>query len=110
MEKLRTQGLKSLLLHKEYSKYLRIKAEKPQLDEDRIRAEEIFDGKFVLRTNPNLDWREVIGVYRDLWQVEAAFRVLPSTTVGISATFLTPGRSWPVPVTNHKDNKISSCW
>ena len=48
VEKLKTQGLKSLLFRKEYSKYIKIKADKPQLHEEKIKAEEKFDGKFVL--------------------------------------------------------------
>jgi transposase len=78
IEKLKTQGLKSLLVHKEYSKYLKIKAEKPELDEERVKAEELFDGKFVLQTNTKLDWKEIVSAYKDLWQVEAAFRTLKS--------------------------------
>ena len=63
-------------MHKEYSKYLRIRADKPQLDHDKITAEEKFDGKFVLQTNTDLHWKEVVHAYKDLWQVEAAFRTL----------------------------------
>ncbi len=74
--KLKTQGLKSLLIHKEYSKYLKIKADKPSLDEERIKAEELFDGKFVIETNTKLSFREVILAYKDLWKVEAGFRTL----------------------------------
>ena len=76
IEKLKTRGLKSLLMHKEFSKYLKIRAEKPQLDQDRIAAEEKFDGKFILQTNTDLHWKEVVHAYKDLWQVEAAFRSL----------------------------------
>jgi transposase len=76
--KLKTQGLKSLLIHKEYSKYLKIKAEKPSLDEERVKAEELFDGKFILETNTRLNWKEVILSYKDLWKIEAGFRTLKS--------------------------------
>ena len=76
IDKLKTQGLKSLLVHTEYSKYLKIKAEKPELDEERIKREELFDGKFVLETNTDLSWKEVVIAYKDLWQVERAFRTL----------------------------------
>lgn len=74
--KLKTQGLKSLLIHKEYSKYLKIKASKPELNEEKIKKEELFDGKFVLQTNTKLKWKEVILYYKDLWRVEAGFRTL----------------------------------
>jgi len=76
--KLKTQGLKSLLIHKEYSKYLKIKADKPSLDEERVQHEELFDGKFVLETNTKMGWKEAILVYKDLWRVEAGFRTLKS--------------------------------
>ncbi len=75
-EKLKNQGLKSLLVHREYSKYLKIEAEKPEIDEDRIEKEKLYDGKFVLETNTDLSWKQVVVAYKDLWQVEAAFRTL----------------------------------
>ena len=74
--KLKTQGLKSLLIHKEYSKYLKVRADKPELNEEKIKAEELFDGKFVIQTNTKLNWKEVIRSYKDLWKVEAGFRTL----------------------------------
>ena len=78
IEKLKTQGLKSLLVHREYSKYLKIKAEKPEIDDGKVKDEELFDGKFVLETNTKMNWKEVVLAYKDLWQVEAAFRTLKS--------------------------------
>jgi len=78
IEKLKKQGLKSLLVNKEYRKYLKIKADKPELDEEKIKAEELYDGKFVLQTNTNLNWKEIVSAYKDLWQVESAFRTLKS--------------------------------
>jgi len=38
--------------------------------------EKLYDGKFVLETNTDLNCREIIAAYKDLWQVEAAFRTL----------------------------------
>jgi len=77
-EKLKTQGLKSILVNKEYRKYLKVEAKKPEINEAAIKAEELFDGKFVLQTNTKMDWKEVVSAYKDLWQVEAAFRRLKS--------------------------------
>lgn len=77
-EKLKKQGLKSLLINKEYRKFLNIKAEKPEINEAAIKAEELYDGKFVLQTNTKLNWKEIVFAYKDLWQVEAAFRTLKS--------------------------------
>ena len=65
IEKLKTQGLKSILVNKEYSKYLKIKAEKPRLDEERIEKEALFDGKFVLETNVRLNRKETVLATRD---------------------------------------------
>lgn len=77
-EKLKTQGLKSILVNKEYRKYLKIEAKKPKINNAAIKAEELFDGKFVLQTNTKMDWKEIVSAYKDLWQVEAAFRTLKS--------------------------------
>lgn len=74
--KLKTQGLKSILVNKEYAKYLTIKADKPELNEEKIKHEELFDGKFVLQTNTKMKLKEVILAYKDLWRVEAGFRTL----------------------------------
>ena len=76
IEKLKTQGLKSLLVHKEYGKYLKIEAKKPELDEEKVKQEALFDGKFILETNTELNWKQIVLSYKDLWQVEHAFRTL----------------------------------
>ena len=43
---------------------------------ERIKHEELFDGKFVLQTNTKLKLEDVIGAYKDLWRVEASFGTL----------------------------------
>ncbi len=76
-ENLKTKGLKSLLVSKEYSKYVTIKADKPKLNEEKILAEELFDGMFVLTTNnKDLSPPEIVAAYKDLQKVERAFRCL----------------------------------
>lgn len=75
-EKLKTQGLKSLLINREYAKYLKIKAEKPVIDEEKIKREEIYDGKYILMTNAGFSTKDTVAAYKDLWQIEAAFRDL----------------------------------
>jgi len=78
-ENLKTKGLKSLLISKEYAKYVTIKADKPKLNEERVKKEELFDGMFVLTTN-NQELRapEVVAAYKNLQKVERAFRCLKS--------------------------------
>ena len=54
-----------------------IKADKPKLNEDKILAEELFDGMFALTTNnKDLSPQEVVEAYKDLQKVERAFRCL----------------------------------
>ena len=87
-EKLKTQGLKSLLVSKEYKKYLKIEAKKPELDEDKIKQEALFDGKYVLETNTELNWKQVVSSYKDLWRVERAFRTLKNKLSNLFNTTL----------------------
>lgn len=76
-ENLKTRGLKSLFVSKEYAKYVVVKAEKPFLNTQRIKREEFFDGKYVLTTNNHqLSFKEVIRYYKDLQKIERAFRTL----------------------------------
>ena len=78
-ENLKTKGLKSLLISKEYAKYVTIKADKPKLNQERIKKEELFDGMFVLTTNnQDLSAPQVVAAYKDLQKVERAFRCLKS--------------------------------
>ena len=48
------------------------------IDEDKIRAEARFDGKWVLTTNTDLSARELALKYKQLWLVEAIFRTAKS--------------------------------
>lgn len=48
------------------------------MDEDKVREEARYDGKWVLTTNTNLPAREVALKYKQLWTVEAAFRSMKS--------------------------------
>ena len=73
-EKLRS-GAKSLVGNKGYRRYL--SATGPdhfQIDEAKIEEEARYDGKWVLRTNTDLDPAEVALQFKRLWMVEAWFR------------------------------------
>ena len=73
-EKLRT-GEKSLVGNKGYRRYLSSTgADHFQIDEAKIQEEARYDGKWVLRTNTDLDAAEVALQYKRLWMVEAWFR------------------------------------
>ena len=73
-EKLRT-GEKSLVGNKGYRRYLNSTgADHFQIDEAKIEEEARYDGKWVLRTNTDLDAAEVALQFKRLWMVEAWFR------------------------------------
>jgi len=73
-EKLRS-GEKSLVGNKGYRRYLSSTGpDHFQIDEAKIEEEARYDGKWVLRTNADLDAAEVALQYKRLWMVEAWFR------------------------------------
>jgi hypothetical protein len=81
VEALREQlrkGEKSLIGNKGYRRYIRCEGERFHIDEDKILEEEIFDGKWVLRTNTELTAPEVALKYKQLWTVEEIFRTMKS--------------------------------
>ena len=48
------------------------------MDEDKIREEARYDGKWVLTTNTDLPAREIALQYKQLWMVEEVFRSMKS--------------------------------
>lgn len=67
-------GDKSLVGNKGYRRYLRAEGQHFRIDEDKIKSEARYDGKWVLRTNTNLPAAEVALKYKQLWMVEQWFR------------------------------------
>jgi hypothetical protein len=72
------KGDKSLVGNKGYRKYLRGGGKQFAVDEDKIKAEARYDGKWVLTTNMDLPPREVALKYKQLWMVEDVFRSMKS--------------------------------
>ena len=73
-EKLRG-GEKSLVGNKGYRRYLSSTGpDHFRIDEAKIKEEARYDGKWVLRTNTDLDTAEVALQFKRLWMVEAWFR------------------------------------
>jgi len=68
------RGEKTLVGNKGYRKYLKLTGARFQIDEDKIREEARYDGKWVLTTNTELSSREVALQYKQLWMVEQIFR------------------------------------
>jgi len=78
-EKLK-QGDKALVGNKGYRKYLKREGEQAafSIDEEKLKSEERFDGKWVLRTNTTYSPEQVAFQYKQLWMVEQAFRAVKS--------------------------------
>jgi hypothetical protein len=73
-EKLRS-GDKALVGNKGYRRYLRGRdAARFEIDEAKVAEDARYDGKWVLRTNTELDAAEVALQYKRLWTVEHWFR------------------------------------
>src|SRR5436309_3345885 len=68
-------GEKSLVGNKGYRRYLAATGpDHFRIDEAKLKEEARYDGKWVLRTNTDLDTAEVALQYKRLWMVEAWFR------------------------------------
>ena len=63
-QKLSQGGLKALIGGRGYRRYLRLEGTEAILDQDRLREEARYDGKYVLRTNTGLSPEEVALAYR----------------------------------------------
>ncbi len=73
------QGDKSLVGNKGYRRFLKLEGEGHfAVDEDRIKAEERFDGIWVLRTNTDYPAATVALQYKRLWMVEDMIRTTKS--------------------------------
>jgi hypothetical protein len=68
------RGAKSLVGNKGYRKYVKIERGSLSIDLKKVEEEARFDGKWVLRTNTKLPAAQVALKYKELWQVERAFR------------------------------------
>jgi hypothetical protein len=72
------QGDKALIGNKGYRKYVKTSGGSFAIDEEKIKEEAFFDGKWVLRTNTRLPAAEVALKYKELCMVEYIFRSLKS--------------------------------
>jgi transposase len=69
---------KELIKNRGYKKYLRVKQGSIELNEEKVKEEKRYDGKYVLRTNTGLRAEEVVLAYKELWKIERVFRELKS--------------------------------
>ena len=81
IESLKSQlkkGPKALVGNRGYRKYLKMDSDDIAIDEVKIDEEARYDGKWVLRTNTELPADMGALKYKELWQVEQAFRDMKS--------------------------------
>ena len=73
------RGEKSLVGNKGYRKFLATSGESRfEIDEEKIKSEARYDGKWVLRTNLDLPAEDIALKYKQLWMVEDIFRTMKS--------------------------------
>lgn len=74
------KGEKQLIGNKGYRKYVTTEGGRHfVIDEEKIKEEARYDGKWVLTTNTDLPATEVALRYKQLWTVEAIFRTMKTT-------------------------------
>ena len=79
-DQLKNNGVKSLVGNSGYRRYLLMNKDAVVgIDQEVLKKEATYDGKYVLRTNSQLDADEVALAYKDLWRVERAFREIKSS-------------------------------
>lgn len=71
-------GDKSLIGNKGFRRYVRAQGKRFSIDQDKIKQEARYDGKWVLTTNMELSARELALKYKQLWTVEEMFRSMKS--------------------------------
>jgi len=72
------KGPKALVGNRGYRRYLAAGKGAFEIDRAKVEEEARYDGKFVLRTNLEMDAGEVAAKYKQLWRVERAFRTVKS--------------------------------
>ncbi|MFZ0961363.1 MAG: IS1634 family transposase [Terriglobia bacterium] len=73
------RGDKDLIGNKGYRKFLRLtRGEHFVIDEEKIKAEALYDGKWVLQTSLADKPQDIALAYKELWMVEEMFRTMKS--------------------------------
>lgn len=77
-EKIKNGTILSVVSNADYKKFLKIEGKNPSLDMEKIKADALYDGIFILTTNTKFRAGDIVSRYRDLWQCESGFRSLKS--------------------------------
>jgi len=73
-----SRGDKSLIGNKGFRRYVQASGKRFSIDDEKIKREARYDGKWVLETNMDLSARETALKYKQLWMVEEMFRSMKS--------------------------------
>jgi len=77
---IKQSGVKSLIGNSGYRRYVLLNKDSVVgINQKTLKEEARYDGKYVLRTNCQLDTDQVAVAYKDLWRVERAFREIKSS-------------------------------
>ncbi len=74
--KLASGGVKRLITNRGYRRFLKVTRGAAQIDAARVREDERYDGKYVLRTTTDLPAPEVAAAYKQLTWIERLWREL----------------------------------
>lgn len=72
------RGASQLIGNSGYRRFLKL-GQKPEIDWEKVKSEERYDGKWVLATTADLSAEEVAQKYKELWRVERIFREAKDT-------------------------------
>jgi hypothetical protein len=72
----KTGALGQVVPNRGYRRFLKTRSNVVEIDEEKVRGDERFDGKFVLRTNTNLPAVDVAEAYKQLTWIERLWREL----------------------------------
>ncbi|MFZ5597893.1 MAG: IS1634 family transposase, partial [Bacillota bacterium] len=79
-KQIKQNGVKSLVGNSGYRRYLLLKKDAVVgINQETLKEESLYDGKYVLRTNSQLDTDQVALAYKDLWRIERSFREIKSS-------------------------------
>jgi len=73
-EKLKAGGVKAMISNRGYKRFLKVRGQVAEIDEEKARKDARLDGKFVLYTNTTLATDEVAQAYKDLTGIERLWR------------------------------------
>lgn len=73
-EVLKKRGAKSLVSNGGFARFLKIEKDSVSLNQQAVKEDVRYDGRFVLTTNTDLSPEEVRKTYKELWRVERIFR------------------------------------